>query len=306
MRSKVIVSALALTIVALCGAYRGSVCYGLGGEMALIPAGEFQMGDAFGEGSHNERPVHTVYVDAFFMDKYEVSNGQYRQYRPSHDSGGHDGLSLDEDDQPVVEVSWWDAVKYCNWRSRQEGLGECYDESTWECDFSKDGYRLLTEAEWEYAARGGLKSRRYVWGDGSPPSGVANVADETAKRRWSNWVIFEGYDDGYAVTAPVGSFSPNGYGLYDMAGNVREWCNDWYEWDYYSKSPSSNPTGPTTGTYGVFRGGSWFHFAYGLRCAVRDRGLRRYTTNGMGFRCAKDSGTPVSPSTWGQVKSLLE
>lgn len=253
----------------------------------LIPAGFFQMGDAFNEGDSDERPVHTVTVSGFYMDKYEVTNAQYRAYDASHDSRWHEQHSLDDGHQPVVLVSWWDAIKYCNWRSRQERLEACYDKSTGECDFNRNGYRLPTEAEWEYAARGGQEGKRYVWGDGSPPSGAANVADETAKRQWPNWIIFDGYDDGYEVSALVGRFSPNAYGLYNMAGNVSEWCNDWYDGGYYSKSPENNPSGSATSSYRVLRGGSWFLNPFHFRCASRSLYNPEYSSNFVGFRCVR-------------------
>jgi hypothetical protein len=169
--------------------------------MVWIPGGTFRMGS--NDGFSDEKPVHTVSVNGFWMGKYEVTNAEYGKFNPGHSSGSYHGHDLSADDQPVVLVSWWDAIKYCNWRSGQEGLERCYNESTGSCDFSKKGYRLPTEAEWEYAARGGLQGKRYVWGDGSPPPGAANVADETAKAQWSSWTIFEGYDDGYAVRLPV-------------------------------------------------------------------------------------------------------
>ena len=204
--------------------------------MALIPAGFFQMGDPFNEGGGDERPVHTVTVDGFWMDTYEVSNTMYKQYDASHSSYNN------TPEHPVEKVSWWDAIKYCNWRSRQEGLEACYNESTGACDFNKSGYRLPTEAEWEYAARGGLEGKKYPWGD-SISHDDANYSGTGGRDQWSG-------------TSPVASFPPNGYGLYDMAGNVYEWCSDWYDSGYYSKSPENNPTGANTGTYRVLRGGS--------------------------------------------------
>lgn len=237
------------------------------GEMVLAPAGTFQMGDAFSEGDSNELPVHTVTVDAFYMDVVEVTNAMYAAFDPGHSSFNN------TPDHPVEEVSWWDAIKYCNWRSRGEGLEEVYDESTGEADFSKKGYRLPTEAEWEYAARGGLEGKRYPWGD--------DISHEDA-----NYSGTDGRDQ-WDGTSPVGSFSPNGYGLADMAGNVYEWVNDWYDGNYYSSSPSSNPTGPETGASRVSRGGSWYLYPSYLRCAYRvgygptDAGYL------FGFRCVR-------------------
>jgi len=255
--------------------------------MVLIPAGTFQMGDHFNEGQSDELPLHTVYVQAFCMGKCEVTNAQYRQFDSAHDSGTQEGHSFNGDDQPVVLVSWWDAVRYCNWRSDLDGLGVCYDESTGYCDLAEKGYRLPTEAEWEYAARGGSVGQRYVWGDGLPPSGAANLADETARTYWPWWNTFEGYDDGFAVTAPVGTFSPNGYGLHDMAGNALEWSNDWYDADYYSYSPSADPQGPSSGTRRVLRGGSGDCNPYDSRVSNRFKVDPTARWSRIGFRVSR-------------------
>jgi sulfatase modifying factor 1 len=220
--------------------------------MVLIPAGEFLMGSNDGEDS--EKPVHTVYLNDFYMDIYEVTNAQYRRFVQAtghrepegygHVNGKWQSVgfkpwsdsNFSGDNQPVVCVSWEDAKAYCDWA----------------------GKRLPTEAEWEKAARGGLTGKKYIWGDAwPPPRGAGNFADKTAKTVFSDWSIIEGYDDGYVYPAPVGSFDPNGYGLYDMAGNVWEWCADWYDLGYYAKSPKENPTGPSYGKYRVLRGGSW-------------------------------------------------
>ena len=245
------------------------------------------MGDAFSEGLEHERPVHTVYVDAFLMDVYEVANRQYRRYDPDHHCRQYQGLSFDGDDHPVVDVSWWDAIRYCNWRSRQEGLEECYTDSTGECDFDRNGYRLPTEAEWEYAARGSLDGHRHVWGNEAPPPEVGNLRDETTRRLWSWLAVFEGYDDGHAISAPVGSFTPNGFGLHDMAGNVWEWCHDRYAKDYYSQSPVSNPRGAETGDRRVFRGGAWGDVSHLLRVAVREKIDPVYFCDSIGIRCVR-------------------
>jgi formylglycine-generating enzyme required for sulfatase activity len=197
---------------------------------------------------------------------------------------------------PVVDVSWYGAVAYCNWRSQQEGKQPCYNLSTWACDFSKNGYRLPTEAEWEYAARGGLSGKRFPWGDiithgqanyhsywgvGKPLQMINHFMQLMGAHRepyhpcesydhnptsgchptWKDWI--EPY------TSPVGSFPDNSYGLYDMVGNVCEWCNDWYSDTYYSTSPINNPTGPITGNNRVGRGGCWMHEAYRNRVTKR-------------------------------------
>jgi len=219
-------------------------------EMVLIPAGEFLMGsDEFDD----EKPVHKVYLDDFYIDKYEVTNAQYKKFM---DATGHkkprywDNPNYNAPDKPVVGVSWEDAAAYARWA----------------------GKRLPTEAEWEKAARGGLVGKRFVWGDEwPPPSGAGN---------------FDIGDDGYEYTAPVGKFKPNGYGLYDMAGNVWEWCGDWYDRDYYANSPGRNPKGPSSGEYRVLRGGSWyFNLTNNLRVANRNSLTPVSWSYYEGFRC---------------------
>jgi len=244
-----------------------------GARMRLIPAGDFEMGDHFNEGSSNERPVHTVYVDAFYMDVYEVTNAMYADFL--NDVGKHkgddgntwldigDGDELIElvggqyrpksgyEDHPVIEVSWYGAVAYAEWA----------------------GKRLPTEAEWEKAARGGLVGKRYPWGD-EISHDDANYYGIGGKDQWNR-------------TSPVGSFAPNGYGLYDMTGNVWEWCSDWYDSNYYSSSPlRENPRGPSTGSHRVCRGGSW-GLAPGsrLRVAYRGYGEPGNSDYDIGFRC---------------------
>jgi formylglycine-generating enzyme required for sulfatase activity len=235
-----------------------------GAEMALIPAGEFQMGS--NDGQDDEKPVHTVYLDAFYIDKYEVTNAQYKKFM---DATGHKAPAYWNDSnyngpkQPVVGVDWYDAKAYAEWA----------------------GKRLPTETEWEKSARGGVVGKKYVWGDEwPPPSKAGNFDDE---KTVDNFVI-DGYSDGYVYTSPVGSFKPNGYGLYDMAGNVWEWCADWYDSNYYANSPKSNPKGPDSSSSAVLRGGSWY-FSLDLTLRVASR----YFLNPIldyylvGFRCVQ-------------------
>lgn len=232
--------------------------------MVLIPAGEFQMGS--NDEEQDARPVHTVYLDAFYMDKCEVTNAQYRRfmqatgYKEPEEWRDKDwDENLNGDDQPVAYVNWEDANAYAEWA----------------------GKRLPTEAEWEKAARGGLVGQKYVWGNEWPPPGRAgNLNDD-----------IEGYVDGYSHSAPVGRFKPNGYGLYDMAGNVWEWCADWYAEDYYKQSPNRNPKGPTFGEEHVIHGGSWVDSNSHLTVALRRRiglGFSRSCRH-LGFRCAMDA-----------------
>ena len=295
--------------------------------MALIPAGSFSMGDNFNEGGSNERPVHSVYVSAFYMDKYEVTNdkmvevmqwayGQGKLTVTSSSVRNAEGNSqelLDLDDSacritwngsqfgmkalkgsgyPCVEVTWYGAAAFCNYRSQMEGRSPCYDLSDWSCDWNANGYRLPTEAEWEKAARGGSSGNRFPWGDtiqhtrANYHSSSSYSYDTSSTRGYH-----PDYDsDGYPYTSPVGSFAANGYGLFDMAGNVWEWCHDWYDSDYYDTSPGSNPTGPTSGSNRVRRGGGWRYDANYCRSAYRNYNYPAYCNYNFGFRAVLPPG----------------
>ena len=260
-------------------------------EMVRIPAGEFQMGDSFDEGGNDELPVHTVYLDAFYIDKYEVTNAQYAEFLNAYgknvDAAGYQLLYIGSSycliekvgdtykpksgyaSHPVIGVGWYGAAAYAQFY----------------------GVRLPTEAEWEKAARGGLVGKRYPWGDDIDPT-KANY-DSDGSRDWIT-------GDMLKYLKPVDSFPPNGYGLHNMAGNVWECCADEYDSDYYSWSPKENPLGPGTPvrfvdddftnvtTSRVCRGGSWLSLSSFLRCAFRNNAGPAGTSSYLGFRCAQD------------------
>jgi len=296
--------------------------------MALIPAGEFEMGchpssipcPAF------ELPLHLVYLGAFFIDVYAVTNQSYAEalnwawsqggliqvtdgvvhkdgdtstvYCDTTISSAYSGITWNgstfgvvagKEDHPMLMVTWYGAAAYSNWRSGMEGRSPSYDTTTWECDFDADGYRLPTEAEWECAARGGEYAPYYAypWGNSIDGSN-ANYWDsgdpyETGPYPWTTPV---GYFDG--AQTPPGVDMANGYGLYDMAGNVWEWCNDWYSDTYYESSPYSDPRGPESGTTRAQRGGSWYVDDSQLRCSYRLGILPFYRNATIGFRLALD------------------
>ena len=210
--------------------------------MVKIPAGEFLMGS--NDGQSAEKPVHKVYLDAYYIDKHEVTNKQYREFVEA--TGHRAPRQWGDDNHPVAYVSWEDAVAYATWT----------------------GKRLPTEAEWEKAARGGLVGKKYPWGN-SIDSSKTNYGKKVGQ------------------TTPVGSYPPNNYGLYDMAGNVWEFCSDWWHDDYYSSSPYRNPQGPSNGSYRVYRGGGWYNVASNLRCAYRCNYGPDSTSFNLGFRCVK-------------------
>ncbi|MFH1998190.1 MAG: SUMF1/EgtB/PvdO family nonheme iron enzyme [Planctomycetota bacterium] len=297
--------------------------------MQRIAEGEYEMGDHLGTGFSNERPVHAVYIDTFHMDTFEVTNKEYCDFLNSaykqeqiRVSGGvvykkNDtesycdtttsnyrsritwdgstfGVTSGKKNHPMVLVSWYGAAAYANWRSAQEGRIPCYDLYTWNCTFGAGGYRLPTEAEWEKAARGGEHNpyHDYPWGntiDGSKAN-YANSGDpfETISQTQTTPV---GYYDGNQI--PSGVDMANGYGLYDMAGNVWEWCNESYDANYYQYCVDhgiySNPTGPSINGLRVVRGGTWGGSISLLRCAYRSWAfLPASRDSTLGFRLARD------------------
>jgi formylglycine-generating enzyme len=253
-------------------------------NMALIPAGSFQMGDSFLDGDSFALPLHTVYVSAIYMDKYEVTKALWDDVKGWNGGNGYvyDNPGLGKaPSHPVQTVSWYDVVKWCNARSQKEGRTPAYYTDAALTQVYKtgqvapyvnwsSGYRLPTEAEWEKAARGGLSGQRFPWGNTISES-QANYSGATAS--YSYDLGPNGYNatfaaGGYPYTSPVGYFAANGYGLYDMAGNVWEWCWDWS--GAYSSGSQTDPRGPATGSDRVDRGGGWDYYAINCRAAYRD------------------------------------
>ena len=260
--------------------------------MVLIKGGKFLMGT--NDGMPYEAPVHEVTVNSFWMDEHEVTVAEFTRfvsdtgYQTEAEKFGWSGVfnlktgawervdkadwrhpdgpaSQPYPDEPVCQISWRDADAYARWA----------------------GQRLPTEAEWEYAARGSLVGKKYSWGDDLRPGG----------KPVANW--WQGHfpeqntgEDGFIRRARVKSFPPNGYGLYEMAGNVWEWCGDWYTDDYYVHTASENPTGPEKSKERVIRGGSWMcaeNFCTNYRVAARSHATPDSGLNNLGFRCVRDA-----------------
>ncbi len=279
--------------------------------MALIPAGSFTMGDPFSEGNSDERPTHTVYVSAFYMDKYEVTKALWDEVYNWAVTHGYSFEYVAEgkaNNHPAHSMSWYDAVKWCNARSEKEGRTPAYYTSAaqttvyrrGQVDVQNDwvkwntGYRLPTEAEWEKAARGGVSGRRFPWADTDTiQHSRANYysssfyAYDTSPTRGDHPTFAVGK---YPYTSPVDYFAANGYGLHDMAGNVWEWCWDWYLSNYYRSSPGTDPRGPASGSDRVRRGGGWYYYAWRCRTAYRYDGFPTLRNSYLGFRCALPPG----------------
>jgi formylglycine-generating enzyme required for sulfatase activity len=276
------------------------------GEFLYVPAGPFLMGDNFGDGDSRERPVHRVSLDAYYIGKFEITNQQWRRFR--EDPGyadprfwpdgrvlpkdqipywiqpqNHGGALPGNEDYPVLGVNWDGATAYCRWVSAQTG----------------QSYRLPTEAEWEKAARG-TDQRKYPWG---------NQIDHS----YANYVGSQAYDTGRPVGFYNGSkrgelathdgSSP--YGAQDMAGNVMEWCQDWYAADAYQFSSFHNPTGPPTGAYRVVRGGTFFMEAQDQRTTLRSAAWPSLQSHRMlGFRAVRQAEPATRPAKVGTRSKL--
>ena len=266
-----------------------------------IPGGTFLMGDSFGEGIFDELPVHTVTISTFRMSKYEVTNAQYAEYLNAANADAlikiSDGIvyasSDDTNSQPYFDTYSYDSDSQINYtagtfavrsKSGRDMSNDPVVEVSWYgakafCDYY--GYRLPTEAEWEYAARGGLSGQRFPWGDTISHSqanyysyrdgGVPYYPYDVSPTPEYHPDFDDDYDQDfeYPFTAPVETFAANAYGLCNMADNVWEWCNDRYDSSYYNSSPQQDPQGPVSGDFRVYRGGSWYNEAVYCRTACR-------------------------------------
>ncbi len=226
-----------------------------------------------------------------FFDTHSFAAGSQIDYSGEVFSVRIKDGDVDMSDHPVVHVSWYGAAAFCNWRSAKEGLDGCYNLASWECDLTKNGYHLPTEAQWEYAARGGEYSPYYRFPLGDEMNGsMANYwsSGHAFEKGDFPWTTPVGYYDGNQE--PEGGDMSNGYGIYDMDGNVQEWCNDWYASGYGSANLVSNPMGPSKGSFRVLRGGFWRGSGYlwhYCRNAFRYRDKPFYRYDSVGFRIAK-------------------
>jgi formylglycine-generating enzyme required for sulfatase activity len=263
-------------------------------ELRLIPAGQFTMGSSRREVGRrsNEvlRPVRVTH--AFYLGAREVTNAEFRQFKPEHDSGSFGGLSLNDDDQPAVNVTWDEVVQYLNWLSIKDGLQPVYEERAggWApVRPLRNGYRLPTEAEWEWAARfaGQETGLLYSWGtELPPPDRAGNFADLAAAKILQTTLVT--YNDGYPVSAPVGSFAANSYGVHDLGGNVAEWVQDYYSIDVVETTQrEDDPLGPEIGRFHTVRGSSWRSATLtDLRVAARS--YEASARDDVGFRLARN------------------
>jgi formylglycine-generating enzyme required for sulfatase activity len=268
----------------------------IGYVLRLVPPGTFQMGSERREqGRRPNEGLRTVTLQRpFYIGVLPVTNGDFRRFRAAHASGYIERQSIDLDSQPVTQVSWDETAEFCNWLSKQDGLPPAYARSGTGLALTRPvarGYRLPTEAEWEYAARYGAsgESYRFTWGDAPPvPPEVGNLAgSETGS---SLPATLPGYRDDYPVVAPVGKFRPTALGLHDMSGNVSQWLNDYYE-SFVDPAPVTDPLGPGQGTLHVVRGANWKTASVSeLRLAWRDTASGPEPT--LGFRLARYADDP--------------
>ncbi len=264
-------------------------------EFVFAKGGRFDMGDTFGDGDHDERPVHEVFMDDFYIGKYEVTVEEFGRfvnatgYRTDAENEGrgfimnssgdgigqHSGANwkspgfYQNGKHPVVHISRQDAIAFIEWLKQK----------------TTKEYRLPTEAEWEYAARSGGKRNKHSWGNGTPEGNIAGLEIQECYPRGS-WSVWNGYKDRYVHTSPVGRFRPNDLGIYDLTGNVWEWCSDRYSKNYYKDSPLNNPQGPSFGSCYLIRGGSWHSEPKSIRTTYRVGINSNSSDDNLGFRLA--------------------
>jgi formylglycine-generating enzyme required for sulfatase activity len=280
-------------------------------DLVLLTGGEFLMGtdDPLGYPADGEGPVHTVSLSPFYIDMYAVTNARFSEFVAAT---GHvtdaerfgwsfvfAGLLPDDfpDTRGVASAPWWRQVEGADWqhpegpqsrlatREQHPVVHVSWRDADAYCTWS--GTRLPTEAEWEYAARGGLIQKRYSWGDELTPGGAHRCNVWQGKFPSTNTC-----DDGHYGTAPVDAFEPNGFGLFNLSGNAWEWCGDWFSPRYYGRSPASDPPGPEDGTHRVIRGGSYLcheSYCFRYRVAARSANTPDSTTGNTGFRVARDA-----------------
>lgn len=235
----------------------------LGSQMVFVKGGCYEMGDTFGDGQEDERPVHTVCVDDFYMGKYEVTQKEWVALMGSNPSSYNKRC----DNCPVETVSWNIVQEFIDRLNSKSGRN----------------YRLPTESEWEYAARSGGKKERFAgFSEESQLYLYANFCDRNCDLGWK----LKNQSDGYRDTSPVGSYKPNGLGLYDMTGNVSEWVSDWYSENYYKESPKDNPKGPSSGIWRLVRGGSCQYNPEDVRAYSRYWIVQTSISSKIGLRLA--------------------
>jgi formylglycine-generating enzyme required for sulfatase activity len=268
-------------------------------RLTLIPTGTFRMGLPDEDADDDHKPQHDVRISAFYLGVTEVTRGQFRQfvretrYKTEAEKDGKGGWGWDEerkslgqdpkytwlnpgfeqtDEHPVVNVSWNDAVAFCEWLTRVEG----------------QTYRLPTEAEWEYACRARTTTKYFSGDNEESLASVANVPDGTARAKYPDWTWAIAARDGFVYTAPVAQFRPNAFGLYDMHGNVWEWCRDGFDAGYYKRSPKEDPRGPSQAVLRVIRGAGWFCHPHSGFSGSRGRSRPDNRASDLGFRVARD------------------
>lgn len=268
-------------------------------KMILVEGGSFMMGNNLADGKTNgdldEKPVHKVTLNSFYICEHELTVKEYREYvkaenknmpNPPNEEWMNSHVDTKKyyvssgkkwwgwnDLDPIHNITWYEAVDYCNWLSKKEGLQQAYyknEDDGWELDLAKNGYRLPTEAEWEYAAIGGSKTQNFAYSGSNTPTEIA-------------W-----FTDSGKQLHEVGKKAPNELGIYDMSGNSYEWCYDYYDNKYYEQKVNDNPLGPKVGTARVCRGGSFLGTTETLRITKRFYNSPDYKTQSLGFRVVRN------------------